>query len=411
MVNRSTNSDTDNFITKVIGLIAHGERDKAVDLIGSLPSELTLFVNVSILASEVVLLITTAGDRKRVETGNIKRVDATDHTQTDSGDYTKSDTSDRTQGDDDKRLSTREQAIIRSIDLALELAVSLDHHLRLASRWMRILTDGYVDPDMDLSDYYARFNYPSLQPISPTYIIYVRNLNIELALAEARGLESDLARISNHNCDIARSILFVIIKVLNPYAQTSGTLKPIVAPATVSRTNASLVNENENTSHFRLLGLDTLTPQTLSDTVMPYLQAMADAQKSISDIQGAFYVEPKIKLISQNSLVEIKLLDVAAIIKIIRDMVIPWRRKNAQLRARIAAEKAATESNQLYLAYEKEKLSLVDMAIEIVDKHSTSDLPEHERFARAMQILKSLNILVDSSLDLEEISKPQILPP
>jgi hypothetical protein len=87
---------------------------------------------------------------------------------------------------------------------------------------------------------------------------------------------------------------------------------------------------------------ESLTPQYLTETIAPYLNAVAKIQQVIDEIQDNPHKEAKIHFITQNTPITATVSGVAQAVQIIGEMTIPWKRKHAQKMTALAqAEKQA----------------------------------------------------------------------
>jgi predicted nuclease with TOPRIM domain len=139
-------------------------------------------------------------------------------------------------------------------------------------------------------------------------------------------------------------------------------------------------------------------------------------------------------------------LDAAESINALKEDVIPWRRKNAQIIAALKQEEIATdikkkeaealeitgrastsfaererllaesekvraEAEQLRIANERSRFELqksrLELAVDIVSKISP-ELSPHEKYAHAISLLPSLTALTESDLDPDHITPQRI---
>src|SRR5262249_31927807 len=93
--------------------------------------------------------------------------------------------------------------------------------------------------------------------------------------------------------------------------------------------------------------LQTLTPKYLVSIVTPYLDALGELQKVIDEMLGRTPSEIQIKVIRQQSPISVSLKGVAEAIQVVKDTVVPWRRKHAENMARLfEIEKQADIENK-----------------------------------------------------------------
>jgi hypothetical protein len=193
-------------------------------------------------------------------------------------------------------------------------------------------------------------------------------------------------------------------------------------------------------SKITLVGIDLVTPQMLTTTVAPYLEAIANLQQNIHQLKGEVPTQSRIIRLSQNSPIEAELGGVAEAVTTIRDLVVPWRRENAkklsdleieqrqaeinslQIANKIAesqvdqqtleTEKIKLEIEQMRLANEERRLAIeqkrlelheakIQMALTIINRFMPN-MPESKRIAFVNQFIKALTVLVESPLTIED---------
>jgi hypothetical protein len=181
-----------------------------------------------------------------------------------------------------------------------------------------------------------------------------------------------------------------------------------------------------------------------SNIVAPYNEALVELQQILTQVKGDEPPQPRVKSIPEGSLV-LKMEGTADALRALIDVVLPWRRKFAKqradlevihmqlqneqmqaeiLEARARAQRAHVEAKiteeeveekrlsnagkRLVLEekrteLEKQQLELyqakIDMASKIIEKFNPQ-LSETERFAYVIRILKPLNVLVESPLEI-----------
>lgn len=187
-------------------------------------------------------------------------------------------------------------------------------------------------------------------------------------------------------------------------------------------------------------GIDILTPHILTTQVAPYLEALADIQKVISDLKNESIPEFKLSHISQNSPLSISLQGVSDTIETLLNIIIPWRREHGKEIKRLEREKTAAEVLDIRAAAQekranaaekravvdqkevemerlrleneilrdeidgrkirrhKEALELMDLALRIVDTHAPN-LQEAERLEYAQRLLAPIYDIVTSELE------------
>jgi len=183
---------------------------------------------------------------------------------------------------------------------------------------------------------------------------------------------------------------------------------------------------------------DMLTPSFLLATLGPFLQAIADIQYSIDEIQRNKRSKVLIKSITQQSPISITLEGAAKAVEIVGNLVIPFRRKHQQQLAllqeqekkveignrkaeilekrakaakdraeatKVAAEAAKqhAETERALLENEKVRIELhrakIQLALEILSQVAPS-LTETEKIAYVIKLLPPLEVLVSSELEL-----------
>jgi hypothetical protein len=179
-----------------------------------------------------------------------------------------------------------------------------------------------------------------------------------------------------------------------------------------------------------------LTSHFLAHTVSPYISAIAEVQRIIDEIRKRERREVEISLISQNSPISLSLDGAAEAVGLVRDTVVPWRRKHAEtmlrlleqekqaeieskqaevLEKRASATRGRAESEKLLaeaakqheeaekikLDNEKARLELyrarMQFALEVL-KQVAPNLSETERIEYVVRLLPPLNTLVSSNL-------------
>jgi serine/threonine protein kinase len=179
-----------------------------------------------------------------------------------------------------------------------------------------------------------------------------------------------------------------------------------------------------------------MTPQRLRNSIIPYLNAIAEVQGIIDEVEGAEVNEVKIKSIQQNSPINITLEGAAKAVQLITDTVIPWRRKHAEAmaflserekqadieskkaeilekRARAAKDRAEAKkviaeainqqeaAERLKLENEKLRLELhrakIQLALEMLAQIAPN-LSEADKIAYVVRLLPPIDTLVTSEL-------------
>lgn len=198
------------------------------------------------------------------------------------------------------------------------------------------------------------------------------------------------------------------------------------------------IEEPEGLSTLVFMGSERLTPHYLETHINPYLNAINDLQRVIDEIKGRRPSTIQIKSVRQASPISIDLKGAPEAIQLIRDTVVPWRRKHIEKmarlqerekqaeignikadilekRARAARDNAETakitaeaaqqreETEKMRLDNERLRLELVaakiQLALELLDRIS-SGLSETEKIAFVVKLLPSLDILAFSELEI-----------
>jgi amino acid adenylation domain-containing protein len=218
-------------------------------------------------------------------------------------------------------------------------------------------------------------------------------------------------------------------------------------PASLEHRALLLLHSNEVSINSTLVfaGPAKLTPQYLDTNISPYLNAIDDLQRLIDEIKGQKSSRLYIKSISQSSPIGVDLNGAPEAIQLIRDTIVPWRRRHTEKiahleekkkqaeigsikadilekRARAArdnaeAEKTAAEAarqreetEKLRLDNEKLQLELIaskfQLALDLLSQISPS-LPDTEKTAFVVKLLPVLDTLVFSELEIESVKITQ----
>lgn len=203
---------------------------------------------------------------------------------------------------------------------------------------------------------------------------------------------------------------------------------------------------DENRATFlSFIGVDTLTPYTLTHQIAPFLQATMDLQQLIDSVRGEVQNEIRIRSITQNSPIGVTAEGVGEAITVIRETVVPWRRENARriaelaenqkrleiakaeaeildLRARtsqarvdtkireeeleqkkLETERSKIELERMRLELEKQKIenerAKVELAIYVTERIAPN-MSNEDRLTFVAQLLRPLSLLVESSLEV-----------
>ncbi len=167
------------------------------------------------------------------------------------------------------------------------------------------------------------------------------------------------------------------------------------------------------------------TPKLTSDytrnILTPYLDAIKKLQKTIDDVQRRETHEVKILYIKQNSPISVSLDGASEAIQVIKETVVPWRRKHAETMARLIEQEKSVEieakkaevvdkkiiareqANKLKLENEKMQLELqqakIRLAMDVLNNIS-HNLTQAEREAIVNRLLPILDTLAFSRLEV-----------
>jgi hypothetical protein len=197
------------------------------------------------------------------------------------------------------------------------------------------------------------------------------------------------------------------------------------------------VMDIEHGEGFIIQSNERMTAGFLSAVLVPYVSAISAMQQVCNAVLKRPPREVTIRSISQNSPMDIKLLDAAEAINALKEDIIPWRKEHAQemaalkeldiaadikkkeeeaLEIRARATKDAAESEKIraeaakvreeveQLRIENEKRSFelkkakLDLALEIVSKMQPN-LPLSERYIHAMQLLPQIDTFTTSPVE------------
>ncbi len=174
-----------------------------------------------------------------------------------------------------------------------------------------------------------------------------------------------------------------------------------------------------------------LTPNYLAAQVTPFLNAITDIQHVIDEIQGRTHSLIVIKEIQKRSPISVSLDGAAEAVQLVKDTVVPWRRKHAETMARlleqekqaeieckkadilekrahaekdrVEATKQRGEAEKLQIENEKLRLDLyrakIQLALDMLAQVAPN-LPEAEKIAYLVKLLPPLEALVSSSYQI-----------
>lgn len=223
-------------------------------------------------------------------------------------------------------------------------------------------------------------------------LVRALDLALDLARARARALDLalNLARDLTHAIDLAVDLTIALDRDRDREFDRDRDRAKFLVSALHERQKHPVEKRGVAQITFNLVleGIETLTADNLSGIVSLYLKAVVDLQRAIASLQNTDFVEPHIRMISQNSPLEIVISGVAGAIDIIMEFIIPWRWKHAQEMAKLAKEE-----KRLELIRRKSELALL-----IIDKISPAMSEEVHREYLA-KLLPVVSVLVESPLE------------
>lgn len=184
-----------------------------------------------------------------------------------------------------------------------------------------------------------------------------------------------------------------------------------------------------------------LTIQYLVEKLTPYLGAIFTVQHIIDEVLGRPIRDLRIREVSQHSPISVSLEGVADAVEVIRETVVPWRRKHVvqmaffleqekqveieskkaeilEKRANAAKERAEAgkfaaeakrqiqEAERIKLENDRLRLDLqrskIELAIEMINRIAPN-ISELDRISFLTKILQPLDVLVFSELEIREV--------
>jgi len=143
-------------------------------------------------------------------------------------------------------------------------------------------------------------------------------------------------------------------------------------------------------SSFTLIGLDQLTPDLICTHIVPYINGLRDLQRVISLIENKPFVEPHVLSITQNSPISIDFSGIADAIAMLRDEIVPWRKKYNKNIAKLNQEKA--------------KLEVVKQRVEVAtDKIRHESLADNYDLEQQLELEKKLLEIRKMKAEVEAI--------
>ncbi len=196
-------------------------------------------------------------------------------------------------------------------------------------------------------------------------------------------------------------------------------------------TEKSISHEQDRTS--RVVVKDVLSSEVeltsnyLSKVIAPYIESIIGFQHLIDEIKGSTLSQVKIRSIAQNSPVSISLDGASEAIQLIKETIVPWRRKHAETMAHLLEQerlieiesikadvlekraRAARERGEVgRLKLEKEQLRLeielnqakTQLTLEILDRLTIRDITSEEREIYVKKLLPIMDILALGRLEI-----------
>jgi hypothetical protein len=112
--------------------------------------------------------------------------------------------------------------------------------------------------------------------------------------------------------------------------------------------NLVILKENDKTETIVLNDtasddIPALTPEYLANSITPYINAVIDLQHIIDEIKKRKPSDINIKEIKRNSPISVSLDGAGEAIQIIKETIVPWRRKHAETMARLLEQEKSVE--------------------------------------------------------------------
>lgn len=193
-------------------------------------------------------------------------------------------------------------------------------------------------------------------------------------------------------------------------------------PATI------ITNKNESTifilNDISNPDIPNLTPEYLVNIIAPYLSAVIELQHLIDTIKKRELSLVSIKEIKRNSPISVSLDGAGEAIQLIKDTVVPWRRKHAETMARLLEQEKSVEieakkaevidkkivareqANKLKLENEKLRLELqqakMQLAVEMLNSLS-HNMTQAEREAIIQKLLPILDTVSLGKLEMASV--------
>jgi hypothetical protein len=164
-----------------------------------------------------------------------------------------------------------------------------------------------------------------------------------------------------------------------------------------------------------------ITAASLRNELAPVLDAIQQIQETADAVVGIAH-SGRVRSISQGSPIDISLSGLRDAVKLILELVIPWRRQhvrrmlelreeearleNEKRRAQLLADRAGAdlenaeralslESKRLQLG--KARLELAEQCLRVLDPENK--LPTHERGVHVLKLVRAVDLVIDSELE------------
>ena len=223
-------------------------------------------------------------------------------------------------------------------------------------------------------------------------------------------------------------------------AEAEGRVKKIIADFLIEeglaksglkKSSTTLVENADERKNISIILTDTslpnipnLTPEYLSNIIVPYLNSIIELQQLIDTIKRQKPITVNIRDIKRNSPISVSLDGASEAIQLIKDTVVPWRRKHAETMARLLeqeklvdieskkaevlekraiANKEREQASKVKLETEKLQFELqqakLKLAIEMLDNISRN-LSQAEKEISTKKLLTILDTLAFGRLDM-----------
>ncbi|GEM_PF-6919044 len=140
---------------------------------------------------------------------------------------------------------------------------------------------------------------------------------------------------------------------------------------------------------------EVLTPNRLAGHLAPYLNAIINIQNAIDELRGLPLQKIGILSIQGPEPLQISSHGAAEAVQLVREIVIPWRRKNYHRIRRVSTGQLRGEIERKTIDRGK-----IELASRII-RRANPNLSEQEKFASLANFLPALNVLIFSDFELE----------